>query len=180
MVANPFEMFGLPAEFPLDLRVLEQRYRDLARMLHPDRYVRASAQERQAALARAVDVNEAYATLRDELSRASTLLRLAGRVYDSETTSQSDPEFLMTVMEIREELATARDDADDARIAALSAETRKEEQRVRDALTEAMAKSAWLRAEQELGKLRYYHRFREEVRDIEEEREEARLFSPGR
>lgn len=171
MVANPFEMFGLPAQFPLDLRLLEQRYRDLARMLHPDRYVQASAAERTAALARAVDVNEAYATLRDELSRASTLLHLAGRSYDAETTSQSDPDFLMTVMEIREALATARDAGDDARIAKLSAETREEEQHVRDALTDAMAKNEWLRAERELGKLRYYHRFREEVRDIEEERE---------
>jgi molecular chaperone HscB len=171
VVTNPFELFGLPAQFALDLKVLEQRYRDLARMLHPDRYVRASSAERQAALTRAVDVNEAYATLRDELSRATTLLHLAGRAYDAETTSQSDPEFLMTVMEIREALVTARDAGDDARIAALSFGARAEERRVREALAAALDQKQWLRAEQELGKLRYYHRFREEVRDIEEERE---------
>ena len=57
---DAFDVLGLPPAFDLDAALLEQRYRELQRALHPDRFVKAQASERRASLARAVSVNEAY------------------------------------------------------------------------------------------------------------------------
>ncbi|HEX5657117.1 MAG TPA: Fe-S protein assembly co-chaperone HscB, partial [Polyangiales bacterium] len=84
-------MLGLTPAFDLDDKELEQRYRDLQRTLHPDRFAQAPASERRQALSRAVSVNDAYRTLRDPLKRGELYyVRLGGTV--SETGQQADPE----------------------------------------------------------------------------------------
>ena len=36
---DPFDILGLPPSFELDLQAAEKRYRDLSRVLHPDKHV---------------------------------------------------------------------------------------------------------------------------------------------
>ena len=80
-MSDAFDVLGLPPTFDLDPRALEQRYRDLQRALHPDRFSQASASERRASLSKAVSVNEAYRALRDDLKRAEVLfVRHGGQV----------------------------------------------------------------------------------------------------
>src|SRR5687767_8455314 len=101
---DAFDVLGLPPAFELDSSALEQRYRDLQRQLHPDKFVHASSSERRESLSRAVSVNDAYRTLQDELKRAELVFtRLAGHAPDPQRTA--DSELLMEVMELREELA---------------------------------------------------------------------------
>ena len=115
---NYFELFGLPVGFEIDTNALTDRYRDLQKALHPDRFASASDQERRLSLQQAAQVNSGYETLRDPLARARYLLRLQGVEYDDEKSTINDLEFLEEQLELRERLAEIRHDDDPA--AALS------------------------------------------------------------
>ena len=109
---NYFDLFGLPVGFLLDTASLAERYRDVQKVVHPDRYASASEAEQRQALQQATRVNEAYETLRDPLKRAIYLLELSGVDTNQETATTRDGTFLMQQMELREALAdvTAQED----------------------------------------------------------------------
>jgi molecular chaperone HscB len=107
-----FELFGLPQSFEVDLALLDARYRELQRSMHPDRFVNASDQERRLSMQQATRINEGHQTLRDPLKRGRYLLELSGyRQHDQQHTTR-DAVFLMEQMELRESLAEVRDAAD--------------------------------------------------------------------
>lgn len=108
---NHFELFGLPVGFLVDTTALAARYRDLQKVVHPDRYANATEQERRISLQQATRVNEALETLKDPLKRALYLLALHGMPVDPQAGT-TDTAFLMEQMELREELAGLRDRAD--------------------------------------------------------------------
>src|SRR5579864_8223713 len=106
---DPFATLGIARTFDVDLAAVEKVHRELSRALHPDRYVGASPSERRAALAKAVEVNEAWRVLRDPIRRADALLALRGVSTGEERgTPTVDPTFLMDMLEQREALAEAR------------------------------------------------------------------------
>ncbi len=119
-----YSLFELPREFALDPRLLEQRFRDLSRRFHPDRFARAEPRERRLALERATRLNDAYRALKDWRQRAAYLLKLAGQDVFGEGRSFHDPEFLEEQLEWREALALARADGDVARLGEIAAATR--------------------------------------------------------
>jgi len=167
---------GLPARYGIDLKELEVRYRELSRVLHPDKHAHKPAGERRISLGKAVEVNEAYRILKDDLARATALLALDGHVVAEGEGAPSDPMFLMEVMELREELSEARSAKDLDRVGALGEKVTA----MRRATTAQMATAfdgpepggagrehAELKAL--VGRLRYYRRFMDEVDVIEEE-----------
>ncbi len=171
---DPFDTLGLPPRFDLDLTEIEQRYRDLQKTLHPDKFVNASASERRASLSHAVTVNEAYRALKDDLKRAEALVLRFGGASDEKRAQ--DPELLMEVMELREALAESRAERDLPRAQKLSAEVRTREQNARATLEQALVSLAAgataplvAKAEADLARLRYYRRFQDEVDALEEE-----------
>ncbi len=105
---NHFELFGLPVAFILDTDALAERYRELQRVVHPDRYAAASGQEQRLALQQATAVNEAYETLKDPVKRARYLLSLKGIEMDAQQETTRDTAFLMEQLQLREELENAR------------------------------------------------------------------------
>ncbi len=109
---NYFELFGLPVGFRIDRAALSSRYRDLQRVVHPDRYANASDQERRLSLQQATLVNEAFETLKDPVRRARYLLSLNGIDEDDSQQTTRDAAFLMEQMELREALAEAPQQAD--------------------------------------------------------------------
>lgn len=174
---DPFEILGAPRRFDLDLAVIEKTHRELSRALHPDRFSQAGASERRAALEKAATVNEAFRVLRDPIKRAEALFRLAGWSVDEGSAPKASGEFLMDMMEQREELAEARAKKDLAKVRALGERMRARVARVEGELTrafggdggrESVGTSLHL-----LGELRFYKRFLSEVAAIEEEAEEA-------
>ena len=107
-----FELFGLPRSFDVDPGLLDSRFRELQRTVHPDRFVNATDQERRISMQQATRINEAYQTLKDPLLRGRYLLELDGRGFNDEHHTTSDVEFLMEQMELREALGEVRN-ADD-------------------------------------------------------------------
>lgn len=108
-----FELFDLPPVFDVDTVQLDSRYRELQRTVHPDRFANASNQERRISMQQATQINEGYQTLKDPLLRGRYLLELGGYRFDDEQHTNSDVEFLMEQMELRESLGEVRA-ADDA------------------------------------------------------------------
>ena len=109
---NYFELFGMPAGFVLDSGALATRYRDLQKVVHPDRYASSGDLSQRLSLQGATLVNEAYETLKDPLKRAQYLLRLKGVDVDGQNNTLNDPAFLMEQMELRDALSEVRSSAD--------------------------------------------------------------------
>ena len=101
---NYFELFGLPVSFEVDISSLRERYRDLQRSAHPDRFANASDRERRLSMQQASLINEAHRALKDPLQRARYLLSLHGIDINDESNTVMDGMFLMEQMELREEL----------------------------------------------------------------------------
>jgi len=102
---NYFELFGMPVGFLLDTAELSQRYRELQKVIHPDRYAASGERSQRLSLQGATMVNEAYETLKDPLKRAKYLLTLNGRALDPPQQTLNDPAFLAQQMELREVLS---------------------------------------------------------------------------
>ena len=105
--SNFFNLFGMAVSFALDESVLVDRFRELQKQLHPDKYASAPDAERRWSMQAASFVNEGFQTLNNDLRRALYLLELNGISTDEETDTRMAPEFLMEQMEYREALESA-------------------------------------------------------------------------
>src|SRR3954469_20572093 len=106
-LSNHFELFNLEPAYAVNGAALEQAYRDLQALIHPDRYAQAGDAERLASLQLTTRVNEAYRTLKDPVQRAKHILELRGVDVAFETNTQMPTDFLMQQLELREELEGA-------------------------------------------------------------------------
>jgi molecular chaperone HscB len=113
---NYFELFGIPVQFHIDLDGLAGRYRDVQKLVHPDRFANASDHEKRLAMQGATLINEAFQTLKNPLKRAQYMLSLRGVDAAGDNQTTSDTAFLMQQMELREALGEIRD-ADDPMLA---------------------------------------------------------------
>lgn len=107
--ADYFAFFGMPQKLMVDLADLEQRFHSLSWKLHPDNFMRASEEERQLSLNRSSELNDAYRTLQNPVSRVEYLLSLAGLRKEGQKKQQAPPELLEEVFELNESLDELRD-----------------------------------------------------------------------
>ena len=118
--SDAFGLLGLPAQFDLDPAVIERAFFERSKEVHPDRFANAPAAERVAALSQTRALNDAYQTLKKPVARAEYLLERAGvTIGDNE---RLDPAMIMQVLELREELAEARQGNDRPKLEALQAQ----------------------------------------------------------
>ena len=118
-----FTFFGLRRRLRLDVKDLEQRFRALSRLFHPDYFHNATSTERLASLERSSYLNDAFRTLRDPMARLEYLLKLEGFApkESHDSTSKVPQGLLEEVFELNEELEAIQDmRAEGASAAALS------------------------------------------------------------
>ncbi len=178
---DPFATLGLRRHYDLDREELERAYRELQRTLHPDRHVGAAASHRRLALGKAVEVNQAYRTLRDDLLRAEALLALLSEgALSSEGAAlpeqAADPELLMEVMELRESLNEAKHEKDLAAVRRIAEQVERTQSTARAELAAVFSEllvapspEGLLRARSLVSRLKYHKRLLDEVSVIEEE-----------
>jgi molecular chaperone HscB len=106
--ADYFAFFGLPQKLSIDAGDLEQRFHALSWKLHPDNFVRASESERELSLERSSQLNDAYRTLLDPISRVEYLLAHQGMRREGQHKQQAPPELLEEVFELNESLDELR------------------------------------------------------------------------
>jgi molecular chaperone HscB len=104
-----FGFFGWPQKLTIDPALLEEQFHKLSWKLHPDNFVRASEEERNLSLDRSSQVNDAYRTLRDPITRIEYLLLRLGLRKEGTTKQQAPPELLEEVFELNESLDELRE-----------------------------------------------------------------------
>jgi molecular chaperone HscB len=102
---------GLEPKLALDLDDLKQRFYDRSRQWHPDRFSRASSQEKQRSEEMTALLNDAFRALRDPVSRAEYFLRESGL----ELSKDAPPELLEEVFELNMALEELRGGDESAR-----------------------------------------------------------------
>ena len=105
---SDFELFGLPQRFAQERAEIDQRWKELQREAHPDRFAAQGHTAQRAALQWSVRINEAYQRLKDPLKRASYLCELLGAPIEAHSNTAMPPDFLMEQMEWREALDEAQ------------------------------------------------------------------------
>ncbi|MFW2147737.1 Fe-S protein assembly co-chaperone HscB [Acinetobacter sp. TY1] len=101
-----FELFNLPTELDIDLALLKSNFLALQQQYHPDK-----AEDKDRALIKSSEINQAYKVLANVDSRAAYLLSLKKQDHHLDQ-SISDFEFLQSALEIREQLDEAFDTAE--------------------------------------------------------------------
>jgi len=104
---DPFALLGLPRRFRLRREEIESAHLQASLVWHPDRFALRPNQERISAEDKMATINAAYAILKDPLERALALLASEGFSMTEGTDTSSSPEFLMAMMELKEEAANA-------------------------------------------------------------------------
>ncbi|OWF47933.1 iron-sulfur cluster co-chaperone protein HscB, mitochondrial-like [Mizuhopecten yessoensis] len=156
-----FQVLDIKEMFDVDLNVLAFKYKELQKMLHPDKYSQKTEKERDLAAIQSSLVNKAYATLTKPLPRALYLLELNNLPVE-EANSDVDPDFLMEVMEINEELAEV--DSPEA----LQGMQTENDQRVKDCFLEiskAFQDGNMVLAKEHVIKLTYYINVEEKIKE---------------
>ena len=172
-MSDPFKTLGIEPAFDLDVRALEARHRELSRALHPDKFASAPAAERRMALSRAIEVNEAFRTIKDPIKRAEALFRHIGVPAGETAEPNPSTDLLMEMMEAREELSDAARAKNMGAVHNLSLKMQLREKETLGALTAGFKKANDDLSEARklihyLGELRYLRRFLDEVSAIEE------------
>lgn len=106
-LSNPFEVLGLKQGFKLDESALDDALVEASLRWHPDRWVGTPIEEQKEAERSMAEINEAFALLKDPLSRSKVLLKLHGAPLPEGTDKNATPEFLMEIMELKEEAKAA-------------------------------------------------------------------------
>ena len=104
-----FGFFGWPQKLTIDPALLEEQFHKLSWKLHPDNFVRAREEERNLSLDRSSQLNDAYRTLRDPITRIEYLLLRLGLRKEGTTKQQAPPELLEEVFELNESLDELRE-----------------------------------------------------------------------
>jgi molecular chaperone HscB len=157
-----FARLDLAPGFDLEPKELDRLYFARQRQLHPDRFRAKTAREQAFAQGQAADLNEAYETLRDPLSRAVFLLKRAGRrIDDSDGVTVHDKALLMEAMEAREALSEAEDAG---AVEALMAQAQADADAVTKELSELFRSQDLDRAVRATLRLKYLRKLAEEAR----------------
>jgi molecular chaperone HscB len=125
--ADYFQVLGVPRRLLIDADALQQRYYELHRQLHPDRFQTGPQEARVASLRNTAAVNRAYSTLRDPIERGIYWLSVQGESLGA-NNNRVPPELAEIVFETQEQLEELRaargTDAEAARRAAMAATRR--------------------------------------------------------
>jgi molecular chaperone HscB len=100
-----YEALGLEPKLVLDPDDLKKRFYERSRQWHPDRFARASADEREKSLEMTSVLNDAFRTLREPVARAEYFLGETG----IEISKEAPPELLEEVFELNMALEELRE-----------------------------------------------------------------------
>jgi len=114
-VTDYYALLGIPRSLNPSLEVLQQRFYELSRQLHPDKFMRKPEADRQQALETSSALNDAYRTLKDPVKRAEYVLREEGFDVSEQRSKDVPPELLEEVFELNMALEEMRGGDESAR-----------------------------------------------------------------
>lgn len=108
---NYFELYGLPVLMKIDSAEIKKKFYELSRQYHPDFHAHSDEGQQAHILEKSADVNKAYKVFQNPDDTIKYVLQIKNLVYDEEKY-ELDPDFLMEVMDINEELMELESGAD--------------------------------------------------------------------
>ncbi|EGG15007.1 hypothetical protein DFA_09827 [Cavenderia fasciculata] len=156
---NPFDIFSIKPEYNVDLKDISNRFKQLQKKLHPDLFQTLSKKEQDLSKDQATALNGAYNILRSPFLRAEFMLNDKG--LDLENVSDVDPEVLMEILEIREEIEAAEENED--AIKEIAHTNRQKMNQVEKKLDQLFKENNYDEALNQAVYLRYLTRIQEEV-----------------
>lgn len=167
---NYFQLFGIAQSYQIDFARVEQQYRALQALVHPDKSTHLPAAEQRVAMQRATLVNEAYQTLRSPIRRARYLLSLQGVDTQEATNTAMPVDFLMAQMEWREAIGEAQQARDVAALGQIEARMKCETRELEAQLEIKIdAEKNYADAAGLIRKLRFMEKLAEEVHAVYDE-----------
>jgi len=146
-----FKLFGLERKFNIEITDLSNTFKSLQRNLHPDKFVSATQQNKTDSESWSAAVNQGYRILQKPLTRALYLLELSGHPLTEESVTL-EPDFLMEIMTLNEEVA----DADENEVRIL-------EEKIKETLADfiltvdiLLTNDEFERAREEVARMKYY------------------------
>ncbi|MCI5049625.1 MAG: Fe-S protein assembly co-chaperone HscB [Rickettsiales bacterium] len=159
---NYFTLLNQEESFDVNEAEIHRAYVALQQDVHPDRLIGKSNKERNEAVQKCMDGNDAYEVLKSPLRRAQHLLALKGLQVnvDSRDAVQPSQDLLMEMMELREQLADADSEAG---IAQASMDIKSALKDTNAALADAFANEKYEQAAQLTIRLQYLGKSLEEA-----------------
>ena len=158
---DDFELFGLSRRFAQDRAALDERWKQLQREAHPDKFAAQGAAAQRVAMQWSVRINEAYQRLKDPLSRATYLCELHGHDIQAESNTAMPAAFLVQQMQWREALDEASNHSE---LDALLAQVRASERAAMQNLTHCLDEdSNYPEAVAQIRGLMFMRRFKQDL-----------------
>lgn len=98
---NYFELFGLKPSFTPDQTQVKNKFYELSRQYHPDRFAAEGTEKVVEALKMAAEINQAYKALKHSDATMAYVLKIHGLLEDEEKYTLP-PAFLMEMMDLNE------------------------------------------------------------------------------
>ncbi|KAG8823487.1 hypothetical protein FRC17_009312 [Serendipita sp. 399] len=165
-----FSLFGLPSirdgaessrnPFSIDVKELKNRFMQLQKVCHPDRWTQQGEEKAQVAANQSALLNKAYQTLLSPRLRAEYILSHNGVDITEMDNMDQEQELMMEVMEAREELENAEGE-EDTHLRTERIETATAE------LEDAIGKEDWAQAKRSAIQLRYWESFKRAGQGLE-------------
>jgi len=169
-----FQIMHVREAYQVDGAALSENYLNLQRQFHPDRFADKSAQEQRLAVQMASVVNQAYDTLRSPLLRAAYLLKLRGLDSSGENTTISDMPFLMSQMQLREQLGAVASATDPfAELELVAGEVMRQLTNLEEQFGEQYSQQTFETAAETLIKMQFYNKLQREVDELEDALEDV-------
>lgn len=105
---NPFEIFGLKPQFRIDKQKLDEKYFEIQKKVHPDRFASASDAEKRVAQQWATLINDAYQKLSDPIQCGKVLCALRGHPIDEDSAVRSPKSFFLNSSSAERPLLTPK------------------------------------------------------------------------
>lgn len=165
---NYFQLFSFDESFQVEVESLDQAYKALQALYHPDKVVNSNAAERLQALQISSILNDAYTTLKSPLKRAAYLLTLHDVDPEENNQAHLGSDFLFKQIELREHLETLsqREDIDGLEEFKLSIE--KEVQSYLNGFEQHYLQKNYTDAKPVYSKLQFLYKLLSEIDTLEE------------
>lgn len=166
---NHFKLLGLPNQFELDGGLLSAQFLELQKRFHPDNFATSSERDRLLSVQKAAQINDAYQTLKNPVTRAEYILSEQGHDIRGEQTTMQDPMFLMQQMELREDLEDLLSSSDpESALFDFSENVSAMRKTQLAELKQQLESELWQEAAQSVRKLKFIDKLNQEVEKLED------------
>lgn len=163
---NYFKLLQIDETFDLNSKELQNKYRKMQTLLHPDKFSNRSIEEKRISEDYSSLVNKAYDILQSPLKRAVHLLNLKGETIQ-ENERIDDKDLLMEIMELNERVEQVSTPEE---LKNLNKENNLALKHLNDKLSENFKQNNLLEVKKLIIKMRYYDSVSSHINSILRER----------